>query len=178
MDFGVAPAPMPQAELDKGRQPISWLGGWVYAIPSTAQQQAGRLEVHQVDGLARRLPAAGEHAPGHRPQPGPALRAPAQPAQERQRSSTTSASSIGTPPLPPRSSPRPTTSSWTCCRGRYYRPVTPVGQLLWNEHRRAPSGPWPTTRSPQQALDRGTASSRPSSTASWRPRRARPCGGA
>ncbi len=34
VNYGVAPLPLPAAELAKGREPISWLSGWCYVIPA------------------------------------------------------------------------------------------------------------------------------------------------
>ncbi|HMO04260.1 MAG TPA: extracellular solute-binding protein [Kiritimatiellia bacterium] len=45
LHVGAAPPPLPQAEVDKGRHPISWIGGWAYAIPSTAQEKAAAWEL-------------------------------------------------------------------------------------------------------------------------------------
>lgn len=45
LNFGAAPPPMPQRELDKGREHISWVGGWAYAIPSTAREKDGAWEL-------------------------------------------------------------------------------------------------------------------------------------
>ena len=39
--FGVAPAPMPQA----GQEPVSWVSGWCYAIPSTSRNKQGAWEL-------------------------------------------------------------------------------------------------------------------------------------
>jgi ABC-type sugar transport system permease subunit/ABC-type glycerol-3-phosphate transport system substrate-binding protein len=42
MDFAIAPPPMPKAQIDKGNDKISWTGGWAYSIPTTAKnKQAG-----------------------------------------------------------------------------------------------------------------------------------------
>ncbi|HMP74499.1 MAG TPA: extracellular solute-binding protein [Kiritimatiellia bacterium] len=45
LNVGAAPPPLPQRELDAGRHPISWLGGWAYAIPSSAQNQEAAWEL-------------------------------------------------------------------------------------------------------------------------------------
>jgi multiple sugar transport system permease protein len=45
LNYALAPPPMPQAELDAGRKPLTWMGGWVYAIPSTAKQKDGAWEL-------------------------------------------------------------------------------------------------------------------------------------
>ena len=39
--FGVAPAPMPRA----GEEPVSWVSGWCYAIPSTSRNKQGAWEL-------------------------------------------------------------------------------------------------------------------------------------
>ncbi len=41
LNYGFAPPPIPQAEIDRGVAPMTWMGGWVYAMPSTAQQKEG-----------------------------------------------------------------------------------------------------------------------------------------
>ncbi len=45
LNVGAAPPPLPQREIDKGRQPLSWIGGWAYAIPSTAQEKQAAWEL-------------------------------------------------------------------------------------------------------------------------------------
>ncbi len=45
LNLGAAPAPMPAEELAKGRQPISWLAGWAWAVPSTAREKSGAWEL-------------------------------------------------------------------------------------------------------------------------------------
>jgi len=44
-NYAFAPPPMPAAELAKGRKPLTWMGGWVYAIPSTAIHKDGGWEL-------------------------------------------------------------------------------------------------------------------------------------
>lgn len=45
VDYGVAPPPMPASALAAGRPPLSWLGGWCYAIPATARHPDGAWEL-------------------------------------------------------------------------------------------------------------------------------------
>jgi multiple sugar transport system permease protein len=45
LNLGAAPPPLPAREVAKGRQPISWLAGWAYAIPSTAREKRGAWEL-------------------------------------------------------------------------------------------------------------------------------------
>ena len=39
MNFGTAPAPMPEKRLKEGVKPVTWLGGWCYSIPSSAKNK-------------------------------------------------------------------------------------------------------------------------------------------
>ena len=154
MAFAVAPAPMPQTELDKGREPISWLGGWVYAIPSTARnkQAAWKFIKWMVSRDAFLLQ---ENARRDIAMSQGQLFVPQLSPRKSVNAEYYKAFVNGSPPLPPR-----------YCRAydvflqllpqSYYRPVTPVGQLLWNEHRRATEKALSHDASPQQALDRGT----------------------
>lgn len=154
MEFGVAPAPMPAAELAKGRLPISWLGGWSYAIPSDARhkQAAWRFIKWMASVQANML-------------------------QENQRRDiTASQGQLFVPQLDARYSVnreyyRAYVEENPQLPMRYvhaydvfvsllprslYRPVTPVGQLLWNEHRRATERALSHDASPYEALKRGT----------------------
>lgn len=45
MDWTVSPAPMPEDELAKGREPITWAGGWALVVPSTARCKQGAFEL-------------------------------------------------------------------------------------------------------------------------------------
>src|SRR5213082_703796 len=45
LNYAVAPPPMPAAAVAAGRQPISWVSGWCYAIPSTAPNKDGAWEL-------------------------------------------------------------------------------------------------------------------------------------
>src|SRR5262249_53269373 len=47
MDFVVAPPPMPADELAKGRRPITWAGGFSLVIPSTSRNKDGAFKLIQ-----------------------------------------------------------------------------------------------------------------------------------
>jgi ABC-type sugar transport system permease subunit/ABC-type glycerol-3-phosphate transport system substrate-binding protein len=153
MDFGVAPAPMPQAELAKGRRPISWMGGWVYAIPSTARHKdaAWKFIKWMVSRDAfllqenMRRDIAASQGQIFVPQFSPRRSVNAEYYKEYV---------TGNPPLPERFA-RAYGVFGDLLPQSYYRPVTPVGQLLWNEHRRATERALSHNATPQQALDRG-----------------------
>jgi len=45
LNFACAPPPMPAERLAEGVAPVTWMGGWVYAIPSTARQKEAAWEL-------------------------------------------------------------------------------------------------------------------------------------
>ncbi len=154
MDFGVAPAPMPAERLAAGVEPISWMGGYAYAIPSTARNKdaAWRLvrwmaspEAQMMQERMRRDIALSQ---GQLFVPGLNPRKMVNDAFERTFVN-------GGAPLPKRYA-----AAYTVFRDllprAYHRPVTPVGQLLWMEHRRATERALTHDATPADALDRGT----------------------
>ncbi|MCO6400525.1 MAG: extracellular solute-binding protein [Verrucomicrobia bacterium] len=151
LNIGAAPAPMPARELEKGRQPISWLAGWAYAIPSTAREKKGAWE------LIRFLTS--------------------QRAMEIMRASENfTATSQGRPYLP-RQYPQRAQNDWAfqtyvehnsalepkfkqamrvyndLLDNSRFRPVTPVGQKLWNCQIWATEDAIFGKKTPQEALD-------------------------
>jgi ABC-type sugar transport system permease subunit/ABC-type glycerol-3-phosphate transport system substrate-binding protein len=45
MNYGIAPMPLPTREIAAGRYTTSWMGGWCYAIPSSARNKEGAWEL-------------------------------------------------------------------------------------------------------------------------------------
>ena len=154
MGFAVAPAPMPQAELDKGRQPISWMGGWVYAIPSTARNKDAAWQFikwmvsRDAFMLQENMRRDISLSQGQ-------LFVPQLSPRKSVNAEYYKAFVTGSPPLPLRFA-QAYDVFLELLPQSYYRPVTPVGQLLWNEHRRATERALSHDVTPQQALDRGT----------------------
>jgi len=154
LNYGVSPPPLPAAELAKGRKPFSWIGGWCFSIPSTARHKDAAWE------LIRFLSS----------------RKAAEIIAESERLTM---ESQGRTYIPYQSSNR-ATNDWlyqkyvygnprmdpklaAACRvfndlidGARFRPVTPVGQLLWNEQRDATDNAVFHKLTAQEALDRGT----------------------
>ncbi len=151
LDFGAAPPPLPQQSIDEGMTPISWVGGFAYAIPSTAHEPTGAWE------LIRFLSSHRAHA-------------------IMMESQYYTFLSQGRPFLP-RQFPHREQNEWAYQRyivenddleDRFkhamaqfhdllehsrFRPVTPVGQRLWNAQIMAMEAAIYGRRTPQDALD-------------------------
>lgn len=155
MNFAAAPAPMP----DASQEPISWLGGWAWVIPKGARhpREAWRL-IRRLSSVETNMHMA-------------AINARTEAAQGRMFIPGLNANRNVTEALFNRylkndpNADRKFVAAMQVFidllpRSRY-RPVTPVGQLLWNQHREAtekaifaPIGDMGACR---QALDEGAA---------------------
>jgi multiple sugar transport system permease protein len=155
VDLGAAPPPLPARELEKGRQPLSWSGGWSYAIPSTATQKEGAWELIRFLASQRAL-------------------------EIMMASENFTYLSQGRPYIP-RQYPNRKQNEWVfeeyveknaalepkfkhamrvfndLLENSRYRPVTPVGQKLWNAQIWAMEDAIFHKKTPQEALDYYTA---------------------
>jgi len=155
LNVGAAPPPLPQSELDKGRPPVSWIGGWAYAIPSTAQQKDPAWELIRFLSSRRAM-------------------------EIMTRSENYTYLAQGRPYIPRQVSNREN-NEWLyenfiannpALENKFKdvmavfndmleysrcRPVTPVGQKLWNAQRWAMDDAINHERSPQEALSYYTA---------------------
>lgn len=155
LDLGAAPPPLPAREVAKGRKPLSWLAGWAYAIPSTAREKRGAWE------LIRFLTS--------------------QRAMEIMRASENFTALSQGRPFIPRQYPNRAQNEWafktyvennTALEEKFkdamrvfndllensrYRPVTPVGQKLWNAQISAMEDAIFQKKTPQAALDYHTS---------------------
>lgn len=150
LNVGAAPPPLPQAELDKGRHPISWIGGWAYAIPSTAQAKDAAWELIRFLSSRRALEimARSEHytylAQGR----------PFVPRQVSNREHNTwlyEQFIAGNPALEQKFKDVMAVFNDMLEHSRC-RPVTPVGQKLWNAQRSAMDDAINHERTPAEAL--------------------------
>jgi ABC-type sugar transport system permease subunit/ABC-type glycerol-3-phosphate transport system substrate-binding protein len=151
LNFAAAPAPLPQQSIDEGMEPISWVGGWAYAIPSTAREKQGAWELirylssqrsHAImmesqyfTYLSQGRPFIPRQFP-HRQQNDWAFRTY---VQENEAVEPRFKQAIGT--------------FHSLLEQSRYRPVTPVGQKLWNAQIWAMEDAIFGRRSPQESLD-------------------------
>jgi multiple sugar transport system permease protein len=133
MDFVVAPPPMPADRMDKG--PVSWSGGFAMVIPRTAKQKEGAFKFIQYMYSWEALQLM-EQGRREQMQSEGKLYLPKGLANRVFYERLVKRYITDNPEIPPR------------IRQAYHvvtdlmphtriRPVTPVGQLLWNEHVRA-----------------------------------------
>lgn len=150
LNYGITAPPLPAAELAKGRKNISWVGGWCYSIPATAKQKQGAWELIRFlsSESTRKLLSESERltmeSQGR-------VYIPNQLANRKLNEAvykTYVYDSLGIDPKV-KAAARVFNSLIENAR---YRPVTPVGQLLWNEHVTATENAIFGKMSPQSAL--------------------------
>ena len=151
LNVGAAPPPLPQTAIDAGRKPISWLGGWAYAIPSSSQKAEGAWELIRFLSSKRAL-------------------------QIMLTSENYAYQAQGRPFLP-RQYPNREHNEWAYRRyveanpdlapkfksvmrqfndlleHSLYRPVTPIGQKLWTSQKSATDDALYHKKTPQESLD-------------------------
>ena len=153
MNFGVAPPPRP-AEILKRDGNVSWTGGWAYAIPSTARNKDAAWEFirFMVSPEAVKIRFEAERA---------AAEAQGQnfiPPQDPQPAINDWANEkyvVGNRQMLPKFADAVRAFNDLLPVARF-RPVTPVGQLLWQEHVTSTENALYGNLSPQAALDEGT----------------------
>lgn len=154
VDFGVAPPPMPAAELAAGKPPITWNGGWAYAIPATARNKEAAWEFirFMTSDRAYRIWFESEkemsEAQGRlylpKQLPIPAL------------NDLFFGEYVYDNPLVPNNIKEGCKTYNRLLPDARFRPVTPVGQLLWNQHVTAMESALYGRNTPKDALDNGT----------------------
>jgi len=153
LNFGVAPPPVPRREFDQGYT-MSWTGGWALAIPATAKHKEAAWEFIrffcsdtgirlQVEAQRRMTEAQGRL---YMPSQDPVVHLNQEFFERYVRDN---------PRIPPRFATSLQTFNDLLPYSRF-RPVTPVGQKLWNAHRDAMESAL-YGQSPQEALDYQTA---------------------
>lgn len=154
INWGAAAPPLPAAELAKGREPISWAGGWCHAIPSTARNKAAAWELIRFLASHRALEIISRSEQQLNESQGIPY-VPRQSASRVHNTWLTETYIDGDSTLDPRirSGAKVYNALLDVCR---FRPVTPVGQLLWNYHITAMESAIFGKQSPQEALDDGT----------------------
>jgi multiple sugar transport system permease protein len=155
LNFGVAPAPLSPGEIARGKPAMSWNGGWAYAIPSNALHKQAAWEFIKFM-TSRRASAIINEVQRETVEAQGRLFIPGQSPQITINEETFEKYIY--------SNPRASAAIKEGCRvfnrllpTAKFRPVTPVGQLLWNEHVNATEAALYHAASPKEALDKSTA---------------------
>jgi multiple sugar transport system permease protein/multiple sugar transport system substrate-binding protein len=150
MSFGAAGAPIPQKRLDAGHQSVGWMGGWSYAIPSTARHKRAAWDLMrwlcsvEANQLMARFEASMARAQGQ-------VYFPYSHPDRRIMRWLRKQYIQGSPDI---------TDDMRNAYGVFadllpvsrYRPVSPIGQLLWSEHNRAMNAAIRHVQPPREAL--------------------------
>ncbi len=135
MAFTVMPCPLPQSEIDKGRVPITWSGGWSYAIPATARHKDAAWVLmkwmlsEECVRLRDRIEADVQLSQGR-------VHIPRLSVRPRLNREFTQDFLIDNPHMPARMIAAQKVFT-DLLDVTYFRPVNPVGQVLWDEINRA-----------------------------------------
>lgn len=155
VDFGVAPNPLPADRLAAGAPPVSWSGGWAYAIPFNARHKQAAWEFIRfatsdqgfriwAEGQREVAEAMGQSfIPDFAPKP-------------VVNEEIVKKYVFDNPVLPDRVKDGVRVGLLMLPNAKF-RPVTPVGQLLWNHHVTAMETACYGRKTPQAALDYATA---------------------
>jgi multiple sugar transport system permease protein len=135
LNFAVTPPPMPQDELERGRKPVTWAGGWSLVIPATARHKQGAFELIRflrswecVDRIDRSMRQRKEgEGRLHLPRVDP----------HRVYNERIIERAIFQEPTIPLRIKQAYPVVLAMLENARIRPVTPVGQLLWGQHLRA-----------------------------------------
>jgi multiple sugar transport system permease protein len=155
LNYGIALPPMPAAELAAGRKPRSWVSGFSHAIPSTARHKEGAWELLRFLCTQRAQKIIAESTRVAYESQGRTF-IPQQNSIRRINEWLFDTYVYGNPRLPPKVADGVRLFN-DVIDDSPYRPVTAVGQLLWNTQRDETEMAIRHKATPQEALDRGTA---------------------
>lgn len=155
VNFGIAPFPRPAKFVRDGAPPVSFCGGWAYAIPTTARNKSAAWEFirFMTSERALRIQLESDRARYE------SLGRPFIPKQQVLQDLNEWAYAHyveGNPQLADRFKSAGKVFNDLLPHSRF-RPVTPVGQLLWNEQVTAMEAALYGALPAQKALDEGNA---------------------
>ncbi len=154
VNYALTVPPLPAAEVAKGRTGFSWVSGWCFAIPSTARKKEAAWELLRFLSSQRAAGIIGESNRLQLESQG-RVYVPTQHAN-RQINQWLYEKYVGSNPAIPAKMRDGVKLCNDLLETSPFRPVTPVGQLLFNEQKRATEQAIFHKMSPQAALDAGT----------------------
>ncbi len=154
LNYGVTIPPLPASEAAKGRDALSWVSGWCFAIPSTARHQAAGWELLRFLASHRAAEVISESNRSFVESQG-RIYVPTQSADRRINQWLFEKYVASVPTIPPKVRDGVKLLN-DLLENSPFRPVTPVGQLLFNEQKRATENAIFHKLSPAAALDDAT----------------------
>ena len=133
MDFSLSPAPIPQDRLAAGEKPITWSGGWALVVPKTARNKEGAWKLIQFLRTHRTMALLEQGRREQKESEGRLYLPPG--SANRVFFDKLIAEHIDAKPEIPAPFRRAYTALREMMPNTFIRPVTPVGQLLWEQHR-------------------------------------------
>ncbi|MFO1523864.1 MAG: extracellular solute-binding protein [Kiritimatiellia bacterium] len=155
LNLGAAPPPIPASELAAGKKPISWVGGFAYAIPSTAREKKGAWELIRFLASQRAHEIRMSYEQLNSLSQGRAF-IPRQYPNRAQNEWGYNTYVVNNPALEPKFKAAMKVFN-DLLPDSYYRPATPVGMKMWNAQRDAMEEAIRKKRTPKDALDYHTA---------------------
>lgn len=154
VNWGIARPPIPQWQLDSGSHTCTWVSGWCYAIPSTAKKKEAAWELLRYLASQRANEIIAENTRLNLASQGRVF-VPTQNANKKINKFLFDKYVFNNPGMDPKVAAAVTVFN-ELLTGQPYRPVTPVGQLMWNQHISATDNAIFHKLPAQAALDRAT----------------------
>ena len=154
VNWGIARPPIPLAELNSGSKTCTWVSGWCHAIPSTAKQKDAAWEflkfissrpAAEIMNDVKRLALESQGR----------VFVPTQNANKKINDWLFEKYVYSNPQMDAKVGAAIRVFN-DLLEGQPYRPVTPVGQLMWNQQITATDNAIFHKLTPQQALDQAT----------------------
>ncbi len=152
LNYGVAVPPLPASEIAKGRAGFSWVSGWCFAIPSTAHNKEGAWELLRFLCSQRAIEIIGDSERARLESIG-RVYVPTQNSNRRINEWLFEHYIASNPAIQPKVRDGAKLLN-DLLENSPIRPVTPVGQLLFNEQRRATENATFHKMSARAALER------------------------
>jgi multiple sugar transport system permease protein len=154
VNWGIARPPIPQRALAAGSKTCTWVSGWCYAIPSTAKHKEGAWELLRYLGSQRCAEIIADRQRLDLAAQGRVF-VPTQNANKRINRFLFDKYVYNNPAMDPKIGEAVRVFN-DLLEGQPYRPVTPVGQFMWNQHISATDNAIFHKMSAKEALDRAT----------------------
>ncbi|MCX7046017.1 MAG: extracellular solute-binding protein [Candidatus Sumerlaeota bacterium] len=159
MDFEVSNPPLPEARLKAGCKPVSWMGGWAFALPAAGKAQSDKVRLEGAWKLLQWL-VSFEGLKMQAEYDASLARAKGQTFFPRLHPDTKVLAWYRERFLSPDSNIPPTIVTAfdkfaSLLPYSRYRPVTPVGQRLWTEHVRSTEKALNHVAHPYESLNYG-----------------------